>query len=66
VTSKKDSVQKAFENGFVDRTLYGLLRVEQLYRRPWSSKVAWRVGWELANLFTKTPLRTDKSKGGAP
>ena len=50
---------RAFWNGWIDRSAYGLLRREQLYRRPrYGLRCAWRLGWELANLVTHTPLRT--------
>lgn len=55
---KDDTFVYAFGHGYNDRALNGLLRKEQLYRRPWSNQLAWRLGWELANLFTRTPLRT--------
>lgn len=59
---KKDSITTAFENGWIDRVRYGLPRREQLYRRPWTRRVAWRFGWELANLVTAAPLRTAKKR----
>jgi len=55
-----DTLKHAFVNGVVDRHAYGLLRKEQLYRRPWSRRLAWRIGWEFANLLTRRPLRTSK------
>lgn len=55
--SKQDSIAIAFNNGWTDRVAHGLLRVEQLYRRPWQNRAAWRLGWELANLLTEAPLR---------
>lgn len=58
--TKQDSICRAFVNGYQDRASYGLLRAEQLYRRPRSRIVAWKLGWELANLLTRTPLRTAK------
>lgn len=56
----KDGIIKAFCHGIEDRAAYGLLRAEQLYRRPFANRVAWRLGWELANLVTRQPLRTAK------
>lgn len=57
---ERDALHAAFANGWNDRVLYGLLRVEQLYRRGWAQRVAWRLGWEFANLTTTTPLRSNK------
>lgn len=62
MSEKRDSIKQAFQNGWTDRVAYGLLRKEQLYRRPWSRRVAWRLGWELANAFTDAPLRTARRK----
>lgn len=57
-----DSIKQALMHGFKDRSKYGLLRKEQLYRRSWKQRVAWRIGWELANIVTRTPLRTRAGK----
>lgn len=46
--------------GWHDRSVYGLLRKEQLYRSPWWKRAMWRLGWESANAVTATPLRTAK------
>jgi hypothetical protein len=54
----QDTIKQAFINGTVDRIQYGLLRAEQLYRRPWVLRWAWRCGWEFGNLVTRRPLRT--------
>lgn len=59
---KDDTLSQALFNGWNDRHLYGLLRVEQLYRRPWTRRLAWRIGWEFANALSDTPLRTAKPK----
>ena len=58
----QDSLRQAFINGWTDRAEHGLLRVEQLYRRPLSRRIAWRLGWELANQIVATPLRTQRKK----
>jgi hypothetical protein len=58
----RDTIFRAFKNGVDDRRLYGLLRKEQLYRKPWTRRAAWRLGWELANVVTRRPLRTAKKK----
>jgi len=63
---KPDSIREAFEFGWQDRAVYGLLRQEQLYRRPWSRRVAWRLGWEFAHFMTKRPLRTERPHRRAP
>lgn len=55
---KDDTIGTAFCNGLDDRHAAGLLRNEQLYRRPWTRRVAWRLGWEIANMLTTRPLRT--------
>jgi hypothetical protein len=60
---KPDTIKQAFTNGWTDRVAYGLLRKEQLYRRPWSRRAAWRLGWELANLLTDSLLRTQRKRG---
>lgn len=55
-----DTVGHAFLNGIEDRHVNGLLRVEQLYRHGRSQRVAWRLGWEVANMLTRRPLRNAK------
>ncbi len=50
----------AFCLGVEDRHTNRPLRVEQLYRSPWTNRLAWRLGWELANMLTQRPLRTAK------
>lgn len=60
----RDTIIQAFTTGYEDRHLYGLLRVEQHYRRPLSNRIAWRLGWEVANVVTPTPLRTAKKPPG--
>jgi hypothetical protein len=59
---KRDTLGRAFCNGFVDRAEFGLLRVEQLYRRTRLHRWAWRAGWEIANALTSRPLRTAGKK----
>lgn len=54
----KDTIGTAFCNGIEDRHVNGLLRNEQLYRREAQHRIAWRLGWELANLLSTRPLRT--------
>ena len=56
-----DTIGTAFCNGIEDRHCNGLLRVEQLYRAGWWQRLAWRVGWELANMLTGRGLRTDSA-----
>lgn len=58
--SKNDTIGTAFCLGIEDRHVNGLLRKEQLYRSGWPQKLAWRFGWELANMLTTRPLRTAK------
>ena len=55
-----DSIGHAFCLGFEDRHVNGLLRVEQLYRSGKGQRIAWRLGWELANMLTRRGLRTAK------
>lgn len=57
---KSDTIGTAFCLGFEDRHANGLLRVEQLYRNGPAQRAAWRLGWEIANLLTTRPLRTEK------
>jgi hypothetical protein len=64
MSTKRDSFRQALARGWEDRVLYGLLRVEQLYRRGWAQRLAWRLGWEFGNATTKTPLRTAKNSRG--
>jgi hypothetical protein len=54
-----DTLSNAFCEGIVDRHEHRLLRQENLYRFP-LRRVAWRLGWEVANLLTQRPLRTAK------
>ncbi len=58
----KDTIGTAFCNGVEDRHTNGLHWYEQLYRKEAQHRLAWRLGWEVANLLTKRPLR---SKGRA-
>lgn len=58
-----DSFADAFLTGFVDRHVARLMRIEQMYRFPWTNRVAWRLGWEVANLMTRKPLRTEARHG---
>ena len=53
-----DSIGTAFCNGIEDRHVNGLHWYEPLYRSPLSRHVAWRLGWELANLLTGRALRS--------
>ena len=55
-----DTIGTAFCNGVEDRHVNGLLRVEQLYRQGPGQRIAWRLGWEVANILTQRGLRTDK------
>lgn len=57
---KVDTLGEAFCSGIVDRHEYGLLRAEQLYRTSKKNRMAWRLGYELANLLTQRPFRTAK------
>lgn len=57
-----DRIADAFFSGINDRFEHGLLRAEQLYRRTWMHRAAWRTGWELANALTARPLRTERRK----
>lgn len=57
---KRDTIVTAFLHGVVDRHDHGLLRVERLYRRPLRHGLAWRLGWEVGNLLTDRPLRTQR------
>lgn len=59
-----DSFGTAFCNGIEDRHVNGLLRNEQLYRSTTQNQIAWRLGWEIANLLTRRPLRTATPSGG--
>ena len=55
-----DTIGTAFCNGIEDRHVTGLLRVEHLYRRPLVNRIAWRLGWEVANVLTQRALRNAK------
>lgn len=57
-SAKGDTFGTSFCLGFEDRHVNCLLRVEQLYRYPWTNRLGWRLGWELANFLTSRPLRT--------
>ncbi len=57
-----DTIGTAFCNGIEDRHVNGLHWYERLYRHGVGHHVAWRLGWEVANLLTRRPLR---SKGRA-
>lgn len=59
---RKEKLSTALCNGFEDRHSHGLLREEKLYR-AWHWHLAWRVGWELANVLTTRPLRNEKTHG---
>ncbi len=52
-----DTIGTAFCNGIEDRHTNGLHWYESLYR-PKAQHVAWRLGWELANILTQRSLRS--------
>ena len=58
----RDTIGEAVCEGIVSRYEHGLSRAEQLYRRTWLHRLAWRAGWEFANLATRRPLRTARRK----
>ncbi len=62
IAPRRDTLGEAFCEGVVDRFEHGLLRVEQLYRRTWWHRAAWRLVYEFANLVTRRPLRTERRK----
>jgi hypothetical protein len=62
IKAMSDNIGTAFLNGIEDRHTHGLLRVEQLYRRPRRHKLAWRLGWWTAHLLTVRPMRTGKRR----
>lgn len=63
-----DTIGTAFCNGIESRHVDGLLRVEQLYRSGPAQRIAWRLGWEVANILTQRALRNAKrsTRTGSP
>lgn len=57
--AEKNTMGTAFLNGIEDRHSHGLHWHEGLYR-PTTLHVAWRLGWEVANMLTTRGLRTAK------
>ena len=58
--NNRDSLGTALLYGVLARFEYGLLKTENLYRVTAKHRMAWTIGWHIANVLTDRPTRVRK------